>query len=204
MTPVPAPPADNSGGYMVTRYYNATDSHKMKTHVRAFGLDGTFTAPSASGNTTVMAEWTAFMAFVKPFYGPSWNFVLDSIYRNNGDGTFTEIFGWAAPAVITGASTAPETPADMSRAAETIFNFRDGFGGRCRIILIGQGKYLLTASVPSSKGGSPTGDEFQKLVDYVSTASKSNITSHGGHVLQSPAHMTYCVNRRLRRHYGYA
>lgn len=203
MVAIPSPPLDNSGGYMVLKYTNGTDVHRMRVHVRPFGSDGTFTAPSASGNATVMAEFTAYANMLKAFFHTSWTFSLDAIYQRNADNTFTELFGWASPATVAGTNT-NALASDQIRALMAQFNFRDGFGGRARIVLIGQTAITNVGQAAGIVGGNPAGDMFAKLVDYLSTATKTNIVSHNGHVLQNNPHITYAVNRRLRRHYGFA
>lgn len=200
----PTPPPDNSGGYMVTRYTNGTDTHRMRNHLRPFDATATFSPATGSPNTTVMAEWTAWMAFIKVFYPSSWTFTLDAIFqRDSGAQTFTELFGWTAPTPIVGTSGATPNEGLQYRASEIILNLKDGFGGRGRIVLINPAGIDPMTS-PTTDGGSPTGSAIQKIVDYVSTASKSNIVSHNGHLMASPSHTTYGVNRRLRRRYGYA
>lgn len=202
MPAIPTPPPDLSGGYMITKYTNGTDTHRNRVHVRPFGSDGTFTSPSATGNPTVMAEWTAFMGFFGKVWNGAWTLTLDSIWKNNLDGTFTELFGWASPASVAGTGTVA-TPNDQDRATQKTMTFHDGVGTRMRLIQIGiEGTNAI--DIPFFIGGNPAGSDDAKLVDYLSTASKSNIVSRSGHVVQSPAHVVYCVNRRLRRHYGYA
>lgn len=201
--PIPTPPVDNSGGYMVIKYSNGTDTHRMRVHVRPMNPDGTFSAPSATSNPSVGAEFSAFVALLQPFFPTNWTFSLDAVYTIGAGGVPQQLFGFTPPAQVNGTSTQAQ-PVDQNRAVESIMNFKDGYGGRARIILIGLSLYQLANAAPSVKGGSPTGDPWQKIVDYVSTASKSNIVSRNGHVLQSPAHLTFTVNRRLRRHYGFA
>lgn len=200
----PVPPADNSGGYMISTYTNGTDTHHQRMHLRPFDNTATFTSPPAAGNPTVMAEWSAYLALLKLNALNSWTFTLTAIFKNNGDGTFTELFGWSPPAPVVG-TVVGSTPNDQTRAMQDSFNFRDGFGGRARLILIAQDTSLESAA-PSVVAGAPAGTSQQKLVDYLTNQSpvKSNIVSHGGHALQSPARLVTVVNRRLRRHYGYA
>lgn len=200
--PFPVPPADHSGGYMIIKYSDGADTHRMRLHVRDFDAGGVYTSPTAGSPGTVMADFTAFAPLLQVFYGADWVISLDSIWKNNGDGTFTQIVGYTPPATFTGTHAGTE-PNDQTRAAETILNFRDGFGGRMRVILIGStgtGVY----SPKNILGGNPTGTAYEKIIDHLSVASKSNIVSHNGHVVQSPASLTQCVNRRLRRHYGFA
>lgn len=199
--PIPAPPADNSGGYAIVVYTNGSDIHRARFHFRPIGTDAAYTAPSASVNPNVMADFTALYNKVKLFYNNAWTFKLDSIFRNNGDGTFTELFGWTPPATITG-SGATATTTNQERASQTMFNFKTGFGGRGRLTMIGAPGDDLANRV--LVGGNPAGTGGEQIVDLLSTATKSNIVAHDGHVMQSPAALTWVINRRLRRHYGFA
>lgn len=202
MPSIPAPPPDNSGGYMITKYTNGVDTHKARTHLRAFDTSGVFSAPSAAGNPNVPAEWTAFMGKFCYAHNNAWTFNLESVWKNNGDGTFTELFGYTPPAPVTGFG-AVATPTDQERAVQVTMTFHDGFGGRYRLTLLGIGG-TNTPDIPTILAGAAGGSAPQQLVDYLSTASKTNIVSRNGHVVQSPVRQVVCVNRRLRRHYGYA
>lgn len=201
--PIPTPPADNSGGYMIVTWSNGTDSHRQRLHLRPFDNTATFSPAPPGPSATVMAEFTALYTKMAPQYFTQWTAILTSIFKNNGDGTFTELFGWTPPAPIAG-TAAGSTANDQSRAAMNILNFKDGFGGRARLNIIAQGPVVST--VPQVVSGAPAGSALQQLVDYLTNQSpvKSNVVSHGGHALASPVHETFCVNKRLRRHYGYA
>lgn len=199
---IPSPPDDNSGGYFIATYTNGTDTHHTRQHVRAFDATGTYTTPGAGTPTTVMADFTGFMTKFMALYNNAWTATLTSLFQNAGAGVFTEIFGWVAPAVVTGTGANP-TPNDQTRAGEMIFNFRDGHGGRGRCILVGAGANSINLA-PQPVSGASAGNVSQQLVDYLTNPVKTNIVSHGGHQFQSPARLTEVVNKRLRRHYGYA
>lgn len=199
---IPSPPADTSGGYFIATYTNGTDVHHTRQHVRAFDSSGNYSSPGAGTPTSVMADFTGFATKFMAHYNNAWTMTLTSIFQNNGDGTFTELFGWTSPAVVTG-TNAGATPADQTRAGEGILNFRDGHGGRARCILIGSPVFNLSTP-PQPVSGAGAGNITQQLVDYLTNPVKTNIVSHAGHQSQSPARLTNCVNRRLRRHYGYA
>lgn len=196
---IPNPPADNSGGYAIATYGNGVDTHRLRFHFRPIGTDPTYSAPSASVNPTVMADFTALFNKIKLFYNSSWVFDLTSIFKNNGDGTFTELFGWTPPAEIAGTGTTA-TASNQERASQTMYNFKTAFGGRGRITMIGAPGDDLSNRVAVSGASGGTGG--QQIVDLLSTATKSNIVAHDGHVMQSPAILTWAINRRLRRHYG--
>lgn len=187
---------------MVITYTNGTDTHRMRQHVRAFDATGTYLAPGAGTPTTVMADFTGLATKLAALYPATWTFSLTSLFQNNGDGTFTEIFGWTAPAPIVG-TEAGGSYTDQDRALEAIFNFRDGHGGRARCVLIATG-FVGPVSIPLTVGGAGAGTAPQQLVDYLTNPVKTNIVSHGGHQSQSPARVTVSINRRLRRHYGFS
>lgn len=199
---IPSPPADNSGGYFIGQYTNGSDTHRYRYHVRAFDSTGTYLTPGAGTPTTVMADFTGEATNRALQYNSAWVFSMVGLFQNNMDGTFTELFGWTAPATVAG-SGATATATDQGRAAEAIFNFKDGHGGRGRACLIAIGG-LSVGQIPQTLGGSSSGSASQKLIDYLTNPVKTNIISHGGHQFQSPSHFTTIYNRRLRRHYGFA
>lgn len=199
--PFPTPPPDNSGGYFILTYTNTVngDAHRMRVHVRPLNSDATYSSPSATVEPGVPQTFTNLATFLKPFYSTNWTFSLTAIFKNNGDGTFTELFGWTAPASVAGTSAAAYVQPG-ERASQQTFTMQDAFGGRLKMILLGREQSSGT-NPPVIYGGSPTGDANQKLVDYLSTASKTNIVSRNGHIAQSPARAVYGMNRRLRRHF---
>lgn len=199
---IPSPPSDNSGGYLIGQYTNGTDTHRYRLHVRAFDATGTYATPGAGTPTTVQLDWTGITTKMAAFYSNAWTFSMVSLFQNNGDGTFTEVFGWTPPTPIVGVS-ATGSQNDQSRATELIFNFKDGHGGRGRLTLIAYGGASAQA-VPGIITGASGGTTSQQIVDYLTNPVKTNIVSHAGHQYQSPARATFSVNRRLRRHYGFA
>lgn len=199
---IPAPPGDNSGGYLIGQYTNGTDTHRYRLHVRAFDSTGLYATPGAGTPTTVQADWTGLSTIMATFYNTSWTFTMVSLFQNNGDGTFTEVFGWTPPTPIVG-SGATATGTDQTRATFLILNFKDGHGGKGRLTLIAYGG-AVASTAPVIVAGASSGTGSQKLVDYLSNPVKTNIVSHAGHQYQSPARGTFGVNRRLRRHYGFA
>lgn len=200
--PIPTPPPDNSGGYFIIQYTNGQDLHKARLHVRDFAADGSFTSPSSTAQPNVPAEAAKYMDMIKYHWGAGFVLSLDSIHQKQGDGTFTELFGWTAPATRAGTNGSGLTT-DQERASMGIWNFRDSFGGRMRLAFIGVSGFNAM-SVPVIVSGAAGGTDDQKLVDYLTTASKTNIVSRNGHVVENPARVTFCINARLRRHYGYA
>lgn len=199
---IPSPPVDSSGGYFIATYTNGTDTHRTRQHVRAFDGSANYVAPGAGTPTSVLTDFTGFAGKFMALFNSAWSMTLTSIFTNNGDGTFTELFGWTQPAAVAG-TFASATPNDQTRASELIFNFRDGHGGRGRCILIGSGGNPALA-VPQIVGGASGGNVSQQLIDYLTNPVKTNIVSHAGHQYQSPARVTEVINKRLRRHYGYA
>lgn len=199
----PTPPPDNSGGYFILTYANSVtgDSHRMRVHVRPLNSDASYSSPSATTELTVPATFTNLANFLKPYYSGNWTFSLTAVFKNNGDGTFTELFGWTAPATVAGTAAASYgQPGE--RASQQTMQMQDAFGGRLKLILLGREGSSGTVP-PSFIGGNPAGDTNAKLVDYLSTASKTNIVSRNGHVAQSPMHNVFGMNRRLRRHYKF-
>lgn len=199
--PFPTTPPDNSGGYFIATYANSVtgDSHRMRVHVRPLNSDASYSSPSATTELTVPATFSGLASFLKAYYSANWSFTLTSIFKNNGDGTFSELFGWTAPAAVTGTS-AGTYGQPGERASQQTIQMQDAFGGRLKIILLGREGNSGTTP-PIFVGGNAAGDANGKLVDYLSTASKTNIVSHNGHIAQSPGHFVYGMNRRLRRHY---
>lgn len=189
---------------MVIGYTNSTtgDSHRMRIHIRDIDTSGTYTGGTAPAETVVGNTFTAYVNNIKWVFSSHWTFSLLSVFKNLKPG-FQEVFGWAAPTPIVGtfATSTYVNPAD--RAAQATWIMNDGFGGRLRLVFLGP-ESIDPAQVPAVIAGNPAGTAAQILVDYLSTATKTNIVTHNGHIAQAPLRATYTLNRRLRRHYGFA
>lgn len=207
-TPIPTPPADLSGGYMVLQYTNGTDTHKMKVHTIPFGstpsgANNTYTYSGAGGlpahtETDTNATFAALGALWAPYYNNAWTLTVAAIYVI-ASGVPTQLPIIPSPAAVTGTNSTATT--GIARAAEKIFNFRTTGGNRARFILVGSAAEVI--GVPIQTVANSGGNADQQLVAYL-TGNATAITAHDGTKMLSPAKQTLPYNRRLRRHYGFA
>jgi hypothetical protein len=201
-----APPPDASGGYILIKYANATDSHKMRVHVAPFLLNGwtgavqggasvdyPYTGTQGSGTEpTIAATFAALVAELKASYNNAWTFSLDSLYQVvNGEPTLVPVPPNPTPVVGSG----PTATGIIDRYTEQILNFRTNSGHRARLVMIALGgaSTLGAAMIPNTN----------PIVGYL-TGAVTAIRAHDGSTLLAPAHATYAQNRRLRRHFAQA
>lgn len=216
---VPVAPPDASGGYMVIQYTDGTDTHRMRVHVlpfstTEFSVSGALTSTDdgnhnyaytgsrpAGSELGINDTFAGFMGVLKAEFSTVWTFSLLSLYQNVA-GTLTEVFPVPTPTPVAGTNAAG-APTGQQRAMESVYTFRTSGGHHARIICIGQhasmGLYVPATVSPTS--GSNAAD--QALVGYL-TGANTGIVGHDNMKLQSPCHLTFAANRRLRRHYGYA
>jgi hypothetical protein len=201
--PIPTPPADKSGGYIIGQYSNGTDTHKYRFHVRTFDpATGNYPSPWGA-EATIQQTWTAFTTKFLPFYSNAWTFVMKAVYQiSSGDPV--EVYGLPAPAALVGTGTNNPT-AGEGRAFQLNYNFTSNGGGRMRVVMLGRADLLAnfaTGTVTPTTGGNASD---QALVAYLSGVSGGNATTgvcaHDGHLVLPAAHTTWTVNRRLRRAY---
>ena len=196
---IPLPPPDASGGYMIIKYTNGTITHRMRVHVLPFDKTSAtlaYITPPAGGDAGVTATFTALVAKFLNFYKTTWTFSLDAVFQIVS-GSPVEVFGWTAPSNQTGASGLAEGIAEAYQA----FHFRSTAGGRAQVFLysVAAWAYAAAASVTANSAGS----DSQKLVALM-TGATTGIVAHDGHALTAPAHVTYGLNRKLRRRVGNA
>jgi hypothetical protein len=220
--PVPAAPADLSGGFLSIKYTNGGDTHHQRVHVLPFSTTrfivggGTPSVSVDDGNhdyayqpdrpagqeAGISDTFAAWCAVIKGYYHSDWTLSLDALYQVAGN-VATEIF--PLPVVTPVVGTSPNADAALqARAGELIFNARTRLGNRARVMLVGQNAvgYGLAPSITSgSSGGTSALD--QAVVAYLVGAATA-IVGHDGQKMQSPMKVTNVINRRLRRRYGYA
>lgn len=216
---VPTPPADQSGGYMILGLTNGTDTHRMKVHVLPFSLtnfvvggvagasddgnhDYAYTGSRPAGSEMGITDtFAALAAMVKGYYHSNWTITLVSLYQMQS-GIPVEIFPTPTPTPVAGSSSAADA-AGQYRALQVNYNFRTSGGHRARIVLTGSDQSSLQTpfqQVPLTGTGSNRDSNFVAYLTGANTA----VVGHDGQKLQPPAHVTFVVNRRLRRHYGFA
>lgn len=215
------PPVAASGGFMILSVTNGTDTHKMKAHVLAFDPTQYNTAGAIGGTDTdghhnyayapevrpagsefgINDTFAAYAAIIKAAWNNSWTISLAALYRTvAGVSTLVPVTPTPTPVV----GTSPNGAATgQARAAETTLSFRTAFGGKLRVCLIGANYCApnqLPAIVTSSTGATAV---EQAIVGYLSGANTA-IVGHDNGKAASVAHAAFAINRRLRRHYGYA
>lgn len=219
---IPSAPPDKSGGFMTVQYTNGTDTHRQRLHLLPFSTTqfvpgAGATAPGAdSGNhdyaytpfrsggpeSGIVDTFAAYAAKWAPLYSTAWSLTLLNLYQNVGN-VLTEVpllpITSAQPGTSAGA-----TQVGLRRAAEVVFNIKTVGGARARLVYIAQCidqpeeniPYTLT---PTAGGTVP----YQGIMGYIS-GTATGIVGRDGTPLAATAHVTGSINRRLRRHYGYA
>ena len=215
------PPVAASGGYMVIQYTNGTDTHHMKIHVLPFSLtafivgggtpsvavddgnhDYAYTPDRPAGMEAGISDtFQAFVNVLKGAWHTDWVFSLSALYQTVA-GVSTQVPVTPKVAPISGSSPNGDA-VGQSRAAQETLSFRTAHGGRARIALIGYNH--ISASLTPFIATPTTGISAveQAIVGYVS-GSATGIVGHDNGKLNAQAHVAFCINRRLRRHYGYA
>lgn len=198
---IPTPRPDNSGGFMVIQYANASYKHRARFHLAPFNNSAWgYVSVGTGQEANVQATFTAIANVLKAFYTSDWSFSMQSLWQNNA-GVITELFGWTVPSNVAGstASAFGGTTADT----EKIYNFHTNHGGRSRVVLLGppaSNAYDQAANVTATSGGNGSD---QALVAYF-TGTTTQVVGHDGYPLISPAHLTVTRNRRIRRKIGQA
>lgn len=210
MPPIPTPPPDASGGFLVIKYSNGSKTHFMRVHINQFGFsnpanpaiphDQSYNSAATGQEAMVSATYNALCGFLAPFYPTAWQFSLSALYQIvAGSNNPTQVAQPPAVGVVNGSSTGAET---NFPEVESIYNFKTVGGRRARIVLVGNNN-AAPGSVPATVAANASGGMDNKLVAYL-TGSATQIVGHDGTQLIAPAHGTYPYNRRLRRHYGHA
>lgn len=216
----PQAPPDQAGGFMVIGYRNGTDTHHMRVHVLPFSTsnfiigggtpsvgtddgnhDYAYTPDRPAGMEAGIADtFQAFVNAIKPGFSNTWTFTLDALYQVV-NGQANEVFPVPNVTPIAGASANGSATGQL-RAHEVVWNFKTAKGNRARLIHIAKDS-SVALGVPVTVSANSGGTNDQKMVAYLS-GSATGVVAHDGQKFQSSAHVTYAINRRLRRHYGYA
>lgn len=204
--PFPTPPPDLSGGFMTLIYSNGQDSHRIRIHVLPFNAtpvggtnDRNYSPVPLGTEHSLQATFTGFSSVWSNFFDNTWTIQVLNLYQMQS-GVPVELFPPPVFSAVTGVGASATV--GIERALEVIFSGKTSGGKAMRIILIGAGGY--SAAVPSSVTGNAAGTPEQKMVAYL-TSVNTAIVGHDGNIFASnPARRLVPVNRRLRRHYGYA
>lgn len=216
------PPADLSGGFMTVSYTNGSDTHRQRLHVFQFSTTAFWNKTTSVGSATddgnhdyaynsvtggpteqgIVETFNAYAAKWAALYPASWNLTLLNLYQNVNN-VLTEIALLPVTAIIPGTS-AGTAVVGLQRAGELILNIKTVGGNRARLIFIANvvedpGEMVPVAYSPTT-GPSVA---VQAMLGYVSSVATA-IRGHDGTRLTPNARATGVINRRLRRHYGYA
>jgi hypothetical protein len=196
--PIPAPPLDKAGGYIIVKYTNGTRVHKLRVHVLAFNDNptGTYVVPPAGGEASVNATFTALAGFLADFMNVAWTMSLDSYWHVDAvTGAATETFVPVAPAPVNGTSA----------TAATIYEFYE-----CMAMRTTAGHAFRLYIFQRAGGGiggvqvfnaNPAGNDYQKLCAYLIAATTA-ILGHDGAKPAGSLRVVSGVNRKLRRKAG--
>lgn len=204
MPPIPAPPADASGGFIVMQYTTATDTHRQRLHVAPFNYPAVpqfvyNPVVGAGVETTPMATFTAYANVWKPAYGADVSLSMLALFQIVG-GVPVERFGWTVPAAVAGTSGGAEST-DQRRAGFISYNFKSMIGGRARVVLLNvtatAGYYESAKAQFSALGGSAAA-----FIAYL-TSANTGAVCHDGQKFANVGNLTYGLNEKLRRRYGF-
>lgn len=218
---VPQAPADASGGFMTIQANNGTDTHRLRVHLLPFSLTSFVVSgtPETYGdddghhnyayvpNTPAGAEmgvsdtFAALCAKLAPIYATTWTFELLNLYQNNSN-VLTEVFPTPVVTPVPGSEAGSSTPTGIARAVEAILNMKSTGGGRARVVITAWDQNAA-ATVPANMSSTSGPTAWAALISYLSGAN-TGVVARDGHKLANAAHVTYVINRRLRRKYGYA
>ena len=202
----PTPPPDASGRFMIIRYFNATDTHRMRIHLSPFSLTGWTGAQQAgatvdygyAGGTpaptegTVAATFAALVNTFKSGYHTGWTFLLDQLYQVvSGVPTLVPVPPNPTQIIGTNASA----PSTLDRYTATVYNFRTTSGHRARVEYIGA-TGAATGTAASLTAAHP-------VAGYLGGAA-TGVRAHDGTPLLLPCHQTYPQLKKLRRKMGQA
>lgn len=221
MSPVPTPPPDLSGGFMEIAYSNGTDRHSSRIHVLPFSTarfaigGGTPSVSSDDGahdyayqpdrpagqEAGVADTFAAAVNVMKQFYHNDWTFTLQSLWQNV-NGTIAEVPILPITTPQNGTSANADVTGQL-RACMVNYNFKTAGGHRARVVLVAgdEGGLSVPDYVTANTGAGSNRDTI--MVAYF-TGQATAVVGHDNQKLLSPAHRTFAVNRRLRRHYGFA
>ena len=204
--PFPTPPPDLSGGFMTLIYSDNTDSHRIRIHVPPFnaaitgaGNDRTYSPVPAATEHTLAATFTGFSSVWSNFFNNAWTIQPLNLFQMQS-GVPVELFPAPTFAAVTGAGASATT--GIARAIEVLFAGKTTFGHAMRITLIGAGGY--SADVPTSVTGNAAGTPEQKMIAYLAGVNTAIVGHDGFPWASNPARRLLPINRRLRRHYGFA
>lgn len=227
--PIPLPPVDASGGYMIVSYNVSNDRHKLRFHVLPFstalfgvtvagvetiqpGDDGRHNyayqpATPAGAEIGVLDTFHAYITLIAAFFRPGTTFSLSALYQVNPGPpvTITPIGATPVATPISGSAAAGPDQAGQLRALEIIYNMKTSGGGKARIALMEppvNGALNPPVTLTSAGGGNASAQEGP-LLTYLSGANTA-VVGHDGHKLLNFATQTSVINRKLRRKYGYA
>lgn len=215
MAILPVPPPDLSGGRLLIKVTNNVDTHIIGVHISGFttnyslpgggvttGPNGNFAydvTPGSHGTESgVNDTFAALTALLASFYGVGWQFTVKSLIQNLNNQQLP-IFPTPSPAAVVGTDGAPD-PTGEARAGQILFNMHTSGGGRARVALTGATGWgaVNTFTVTPTSGASAG---YENLVAYL-TGGDTRIQGHDGNQLTSPAHVTFPINKRLRRKYN--
>ena len=199
---VPTPPLDNSGGYIVIKVQGGGQTHRMRFHVEPFTNDnlGTYNVTTGGREANVQATAGNIMKALAWAWPATWTLSLDAVFWKNA-GVISQLFTVTAPAAQAGTGTG------SVGLTEEFFccNYRTQGGSRARYFMFAiigwayqdsttfaaSNANTITIMVSYFTGGTPTG--------FTTT---TRVVGHDGTLLVAPAHVTYGVNKKLRRKAG--
>ena len=200
---IPTPPPDNSGGFLILQYTNGTRLHKMRVHLIPFIPGGGASVPYVTPPGTehsINDTFFALASLMAPYFTSAWSISGAALYQMVS-GVPTEVFPVPTSGAVVGTAAGSDATGEVP-AGEMIFNFKSTLGNRAKLIIIGSSQWAANAPaiVTTTTGGAA---RDQAMVAYL-TGVNTAIVAHDGSKFTGNAHLTYPLNKRLRKHYQYA
>ena len=200
--PIPAPPADASGGYIVIKAAGDGQTHRMRFHVEPFTNDnlGTYNVTTAGREANVQATAADVMKHLAPQFANAVTLSLDAVYRNVG-GVISEYFGVTPPATVAGTGGAGQG----LKEEYTCWSFRTLNGGHARFFILGAAGWAYGPPVVYAAGNA---NAFTQMVSYLTgglptgDTVTTRVVGHDGSALVGAGTAVSGVNRRIRRRAG--
>jgi hypothetical protein len=195
---IPAPPPDASGGFFIIKYTDGSHTHRQRVHVAPFNLDatGTYLAPAAGGDASVVATYNLMAANLQDFLRAAFTISLDAVFQVVAN-VATEYFGVTAPAAIAGGNAG----VDVQDEVFICLNHRTVNGGHARFFIFHAPPW--TAGPPIIYTATTGGTIYQAFAVDIDPA-KTGVRGHDGSKLTMPGRATFGINKKLRRKQGNA
>lgn len=199
--PIPTPPPDASGGYMLFEFTDGTRSHKHKVHVAPFSTStGLYTSPGGS-ETSPTDTAGAYLDHVKNMYNSNWSLIEQELWQRTGTPSIFTIMGFTLASGRTGAGTPQPNQDDYAPRQITAITATAVPNEKLKLIYLSVDQLGLGATPVVTSGPATGGTAFDALAAYL-ISTNCMIRAHNGQKPVGATRYVRCLNHRLRRKYG--